>query len=184
MRAFLRAVCCCVILSGAFCQLDAFNAEGASFPETVAVTAPSAGILSGSSGPAPSLYTVVAVASSFDDNHNGQHSRHGGAKAHHAGDGGVGVGSGRSSSSGSSAGGQGRPDVTAGSRHGRSGGSKAERQEAPQPVLRPTGNPAADAPLASATPLFGSPAAGTVIPGRYVVFFHSNVSSTKAGLNR
>jgi hypothetical protein len=51
-------------------------------------------------------------------------------------------------------------------------------------VLRPTANPAANAPLASATPLFGSPAAGTVIPGRYVVFFHSNVSSTKIGLNR
>lgn len=184
MRAFLRAVCCCLILSSAFCQLDAFNAEGATFPETVAVFAPSAGILSGSSGPAPSLYTVVAVAYSFDDNHSGQHSRHGGAKAHHAGDGGVSFGSGRSSSSGSSAGGQGRPNGAAGSRYGRSG-SKAERQEAPQSaVLRPTGNPAADAPLASATPLFGSPAAGTVIPGRYVVFFHSNVSSTKVGLNR
>jgi hypothetical protein len=38
--------------------------------------------------------------------------------------------------------------------------------------------------LASATPLFGSPAAGTVIPGRYVVFFHHNVSSSKVGLNK
>lgn len=53
-----------------------------------------------------------------------------------------------------------------------------------QPALRPAGNPAADAPLAAATPLLGSPEPGSIIPGRFLVFFHSNVSSVQSGLVR
>lgn len=100
---------------------------------------------------------------------------------------------GSSSTKGEEAGSQGTQDLG-----GRQGG-QARLTQAPPPQaagllgsssrntdveFRPDSNPAANAPLASATPLFGSPAAGTVIPGRYVVFFHSNISSLNVGLNR
>lgn len=45
-------------------------------------------------------------------------------------------------------------------------------------------NPAANAAVAGAVPNLGVPPAGSRIPGRYVVFFNSNVSSLQMGSER
>jgi hypothetical protein len=51
-------------------------------------------------------------------------------------------------------------------------------------VPQAAANPAANAALASAVPNMGVPPAGSKVPGRYIVFFRSNVTNTQQGIER
>lgn len=165
LRPLLGAVLVLSIIAVAHSQLDDPNKEGPNLLELVnAGPGPAA---FGLSGPAPTSYRVIAVESIRDS-----------VKAvrlnQPRSDGG-GVTSLDSSSTSSS---------TDTIRHKTRAAKRARKGTKVGVAVRPAESPAANAPLASATPLFGSPAAGTVIPGRFVVFFHKNVTSVNAGLNR
>lgn len=198
LRAFLWVILVSTLISPSYCQLDEANTEGSSYPEAVPVTS-GPGALSGISGPAPNPFQVVAVASNeYQSAYDfAGSSESGSAKAGRPGSGVTRTGSSSSSAPGSGLRSKRRDHGSSSSLNRSSSLSSSSTKEtrkqgqAAGPLagtlhtaIRPQDHPAAAAPLASATPLFGSPAAGTVIPGRYVVFFHHNVSSNKVGLNK
>ena len=197
LRSFLVVSLLLCFIPASIGQLDKANTEGSSLPEVLPETVSGPEAQRVFPGPAPTAYCVIAVESSSDQRHDNHNGRSGGPEASNSGDSSAGLGRSRSSSPSRSDSSKGRSNgASSGFDSGSADSSSRIRSSSPydsaEPnpstdlggVVRPASNPAANAPLASATPLFGAPAAGTVIPGRYVVFFHKNVSSTKVGLNR
>jgi hypothetical protein len=187
LRAVIRAACVCLLVACVLGQLDTSNKEGTTQPEVAPVSLATAGGAAGVAGPAPTRYHVIAVEG--PEGASGSKSRQldrdlipSGSDQGESGSSTGGRFSSRDSNqqqAGNSAPGSGnRP------KSGLNGQAARPSLAAAPTAVRPSESPAANAPLASATPLLGAAAAGTVIPGRYVVFFHNNVSSLSTGLNR